>query len=137
MRTDAPARDRLDVQLDFLRWLHILWAAFNGIIGIGMAMYAGSAAMLAGAPGAILPGRDVAAGVTAAGFLIVAVTALVWAGAHAWCARAIRTRDRWGRLASLALASFNVLLVPFGTIFAGYTLWLLLQDRARQAFEVS
>jgi hypothetical protein len=135
MRTDALAADRLLVHLDVLRWLHLLWAAFNGIIGVALACYAASAAMLAGVPGAILPGRDVAAGVTAAGFLIVAVTALVWAGAHAWCARALRERDRWGRLFALALAAFNVLLVPFGTIFAGYTVWLLLQDHARAAFE--
>lgn len=134
MRTE-PAADRLDIHLDFLRSLHVAWAAFNALIGAGMGLYAASAAMLAGAPGAILPGRDVAAGVTAAGFLVVAVTSLVWAGAHAWCARAIRARDRWGRLLALALAVFNLLLVPFGTIFGGYTLWLLLQDRSREAFE--
>jgi len=135
MRTDVLAGDRLLVHLDVLRWVHLLWAAFNGIIGAALACYAASAAMLAGAPGAVLPGRDVAAGVTAAGFLIVAATALVWAGAHAWCAHALRARDRWGRLLALALAAFNVLLVPFGTIFAGYTVWLLLQDHARAAFE--
>lgn len=130
-------RTETGIQLDFLRWLHVVWAAFNGVIGLGMAMYAGSAAMLAGRPSDILPGRDVAAGVTAAGFLVVALTALVWAAAHAWCARALHARDRWGRLVALALAVFNTLLVPFGTLFAGYTLWVLLQDRSREAFETA
>ncbi len=100
-----------------------------------MAAYAASAAMLAGAPSAVLPGRDVAASVTAAAFLLVAVTTLVWAAAHLWCARALHARDRWGRLLALALAAFNTVLVPFGTLFAGYTLWTLLQERSREAFE--
>ena len=38
------------------------------------------------------------------------------------------------RLASLILAVPNLVLVPFGTALGVYTLWVLLNDDARQAF---
>jgi hypothetical protein len=122
----------IDVKLDFLAWLHWIWAAFTGLVGIAMGTAALSAAILAGSSPA---GADVAAGVTAGAFAFVAIAALTWAAAHAWCGHALRRRHRWGRLAALALALFNVPLFPLGTLLAGYTIWLLLQGAGRDRFE--
>ena len=47
---------------------------------------------------------------------------------------AIRRRSRRGRLAALALAIPNLVLVPFGTALGVYTFWVLLNNDARRAF---
>jgi len=122
----------IDVQLDFLAWLHWIWAGFNAVIGIAMGSAAIAAAILAGSGPAA---ADVAAGVTAGAFAFVSIAALTWGAAHAWCGRALRLRRRWGRSAALALALFNLPLFPLGTLLAGYTVWLLLQGAGRERFE--
>lgn len=122
----------LDVQLDFLAWLHGIWAGFNGVIGIAMGTAAIAAAILAGSGAAA---AEVAAGVTAGAFVLVSIAALAWGAAHAWCGRALRLRRRSGRVAALGLALFDLLLFPLGTLLAAYTLWLLLQGAGRARFE--
>lgn len=126
---------RLDRHIDFLARLHLVWAAFNAIIGAGVIAFATAAALLRVPAGRLRPGAEIAASVTAAGFLVVAVTAIVWAVVHWWCGRALLGRDRWGRLLALGLAMLNALLFPTGTLLAGYALWVLLQDDARRRFE--
>lgn len=120
-----------DQHVRFLSGLHWVWAGFNVVTGVAMGAFAVAAALLAGEGAS----EGLAASVTAGGFLLVAVTALVWAGLHAWCGGALARYDRWGRMLALALALFNLLLFPFGTLLAGYTLWVLLRDPARQRFE--
>ena len=124
----------IDVQLDFLAWLHWIWAGFNGVVGVAMGTSAIAAAILAGSGAAA---ADVAAGVTAGAFLFVSIAALTWGAAHAWCGQALGRRRRWGRMAALALAPFNLPLFPLGTLLAGYTVWLLLQGTGRERFEAA
>ena len=129
----APPSD-IETHLELLAWLHWLWAGFNAVVGMAMAAFA-VAAMLAGtSPG--LPDTSLAASLTAGAFLLVSVAALAWSAAHAWCARALGRRDPAGRLVALGLAVFDALLVPFGTLLAAYTIWLLLQDASRRRFGV-
>ncbi|HXE81025.1 MAG TPA: hypothetical protein VNK41_09760 [Vicinamibacterales bacterium] len=122
----------IDAQLDFLAWLHWMWAGFNTVIGVVMGASAIAVAILAGTGPAA---ADVAAGVTAGAFFFVALAAFTWGGAHAWCGRALLRRQRWGRIAALAFALFNAPLFPLGTLLAGYTAWLLLQGAGRERFE--
>jgi alkanesulfonate monooxygenase SsuD/methylene tetrahydromethanopterin reductase-like flavin-dependent oxidoreductase (luciferase family) len=129
-----PSRaSRFDRHIEFLGLVHQLWAAFNAILGLALGSFAIAAALLAVEPDR--PGTDIAAGVTAAGFAIVAATALVWALVHAWCGSALRRRDPWSRVLALALALFNALLFPLGTVLAFYALWVLLQEDVRVRFE--
>ena len=132
-----PAREALRVErhIEFLGVLHLLWAAFNAVIGVAMGCFAASALLLARSAGGARPAADLAAGLTAAGFALVAVTALLWAAVHAWCGRGLRRRDRWARLVALVLALLNLLLLPFGTLLAVYAFWLLLQEEVRGRFE--
>ena len=125
---------RLNSHIELLGLLYHCWAAFNAIFGLAMGLFAASAALLAVAPHG-RPGLEVAASFTAAAFAIVAVTAVVWATVHAWCGRALRRRDHWSRPLALALALFNALLFPLGTVLAFYTLWLLLHEEVRVRFE--
>ena len=124
---------RFDRHIEFLGLLHQLWAAFNAILGVALGLFAVSAALLAVAPDR-RPGSEIAAVVTAAGFTIVAATAVVWAIVHAWCGGALRRRDPWSRVLALALALLNALLFPLGTVLAFYTLWVLLQEDVRVRF---
>jgi hypothetical protein len=126
---------RLDRHIDFLGILHLLWAAFNGLVGLAMACFATAAAILASDAASSRPGTEIAAGVTAGGFTIVAATALIWAIVHGWCGAALRRHESWARVIALALALFNLLLFPFGTLLAGYTVWVLLQEDARVRFD--
>ena len=127
---------RFDRHIEFLGLLHQLWAAFNAILGVALGLFAVSAALLAVARER-RPGIEIAAGVTAAGFAVVAATAIVWALVHAWCGSALRRRDPWSRVLALALALLNALLFPLGTVLAFYTLWVLLQEDVRERFNVN
>lgn len=132
----ATASPSVDTSIEFLGWLHWLWAGFNAAVGVAMAAFA-VAALLAGTGRPGVPVTDLAAGVTAGGFLIVAMTALIWSAAHAWCARALHRHDAWGRVGAIGLSLFDALLVPLGTLLAGYTVWLLLQEGVRRRFLVT
>ena len=135
MATTSARQGRLERHVDFLARLHKVFAAFNAIVGLGVAAFAIAAALLTGPAGRTRPGAEIAATVTAAGFLVVAGTALLWAGVHWWCAGALRARDMRGRWLALALATMNGVLFPLGTMLAGYSLWVLLQDETRSLFE--
>jgi hypothetical protein len=131
----SASASTFDTQLQLLAWLHWLWAGFNAVIGIATAAFA-IAAMLAATVGPGLPDPGIAAAVTSGAFFLVSITALIWSAAHAGCARALQRRDPLGRLAALGLALFDAALVPLGTLLAGYTAWLLLQDAGRRRFGV-
>ncbi len=44
-------------------------------------------------------------------------------------------KKKWARIVLLILGALNLLNIPFGTIFGGYTLWVLLQDESVKWFE--
>jgi hypothetical protein len=48
--------------------------------------------------------------------------------------RRIRRLEARGRLAAIALAIPNLLVIPFGTALGIYTFWVLLNNDARAAF---
>jgi hypothetical protein len=47
----------------------------------------------------------------------------------------LRRRHPWGRALSLGLAVVNLVLLPFGTAFGIYALWVLLTNEGRRLFE--
>lgn len=60
---------------------------------------------------------------------------LAGGGVCAWlAARGLQRRRASGRLAALAVAVVNLLIVPFGTALGVYTFWVLLNDDARREF---
>jgi hypothetical protein len=126
---------RLDGHIDFLGRLYLVWAAFNAIVAVAVLFFAAAAAILAREAAILRAGADIAGTLTVGAFLTVALAALLWAGVHAWCGRALIRHDRWGRLLGLALSVFNALLFPLGTALAFYGLWVLLQDETRSRFE--
>jgi hypothetical protein len=72
--------------------------------------------------------------VTAATLAVVALAAIAWAIGHHIASRGLRTRKAWARNLALALAAFNLLLLPLGTALGLYTLWVLLHEQVRAEF---
>jgi hypothetical protein len=128
-----PRTGRADRHIAFLGVLHQLWAALHGIIGLALACFAVSAALVAVSPEG-RPEIEIAASVTAAGFAVLAAAALGWSLVHLWCGRALRRHNPAARLLALALALLNAMLFPLGTCLAAYTAWVLLQDDVRAKF---
>ena len=109
------------------------WAVVNLIIGLSLTAFGVAAALLATAAGT-LPGTEVAAGVTAATLIVLALAALAWAAAHWQAARGLTRGRPWARNLALVLAAFNLLLLPLGTALGLYTLWVLLHEGVREQF---
>jgi hypothetical protein len=125
---------RCDRHIDFLGRLHLLWAFFNAVIGAGVACFAAASGVLAVTARRAEAGTQLAAGVTAAGFLVLAAAALFWAAVNGWCGRGLLRRERHARTWGLVLALLNALLFPLGTALAGYSAWVLMLPDTRTAF---
>jgi hypothetical protein len=117
------------LHINVLGTLHLVWGAFGVMTGLSLGILAaGTRAALAG--GAFGLGERAAIAVLAVvgGVLVLGGAVTVMTG---W---AIRRCSPRGRLAALALAIPNLVLVPFGTALGVYTMWVLLNNEARRAF---
>jgi len=119
--------------VNLLGTLATLWGALAMLVGVSMLLLSAGAFAELLAPAANRV--DIAAGLTAAMFVLVGVFALAWGGAHIWAAVLMKRRRPLGRVLSLALAIVNLLVLPFGTAFAAYAFWVLLRDDGRRLFE--
>jgi hypothetical protein len=113
--------------------LATLWGALAMLVGVSMLLLAAGALAELLAPAANRV--DFAASLTAALFVAIGVFALIWGGAHLWAAALLKRRRAVGRFLSLGLAIVNLLVLPFGTAFGAYALWVLLRDDSRRLFE--
>lgn len=107
------------LHIDVLGWLHLVWGAFGLLTGTSLFILAFAARQVPVAVGVL---------VTVGGVLCVGGAVSAGIG---WGIRRLRGR---ARLAALALAVPNLLLVPFGSALAVYTFWVLLNNDARQIF---
>jgi hypothetical protein len=76
----------------------------------------------------------VAAGMTAAAFTVLALIAIVWGVAHVIVGVPLRRHRPWARVAALMLGAVDLLLLPYGTALGAYTLWVLLNEKAKASF---
>ena len=119
--------------VDLLGTLASLWGALAMLMGVSMLLLAAGALAELLAP--VANRVDLAASLTAAVFASIGIFALMWGGAHVWAAVLLKRRLASGRVLSLALALVNLLVLPFGTAFGAYALWVLLRDDGRRLFE--
>ena len=123
----------MERHVDLLGTLATLWGALAMLVGVSMLLLAAGALTELLAP--VANRVDFAASLTAAIFVLIGVFALVWGGAHVWAAALLKRRRALGRVLALALAVVNLLVLPFGTAFGVYALWVLLRDDGRRLFE--
>jgi hypothetical protein len=119
--------------VNLLGILASLWGALAMLVGVSMLLLAaGALAELLDPMGTAV---QFAAGLTAGVFALIGVFALLWGGAHTWAAVLLKRRRPFGRVLSLGLAVVNLLVLPFGTAFGAYAIWVLLTDEGRRLFE--
>jgi hypothetical protein len=121
----------MPAHLHLLWVLQVVWGALGVMLGVSILMLAAGAAAI----GWTTQGEELAAGITAAAFLVCALLLLAAGGANAWVGAALRRRHRYGRLTALVLAVPNLFVLPFGTALGVYAFWVLLHNDARVMFE--
>ena len=120
--------------VDFLGVLFIVWGLLTTLVGVStLALGVGAVALIVSADrGESLP---VAAGLTAVVFTVLAIIAIVWGAVHVAVGVPLRARRPWARLMALTLGSVDLVLLPYGTALGIYTLWALLSEDGKAAFE--
>ncbi|HWF83717.1 MAG TPA: hypothetical protein VG222_02675 [Vicinamibacterales bacterium] len=123
-------------QVDLLGVLFIIWGLLTALVGLStLALGAGAVALIASTSRG--GGGHVAAGVTAALFLVLAAMAIVWGAAHVAIGIPLRRRRPWARILALALGSVDLVLLPYGTALGCYALYVLLSERGKALFDIS
>ena len=120
----------MPAHVDFLGVLFIIWGVLTTLVGFStLALGVAAAAMVASRGSGQL-----AAGVTAAAFTTLAFIAIVWGVVHVVVGVPLRRRYPWARLVALMLGSVDLLLLPYGTALGVYALWVLLNEKGKEAF---
>ncbi len=115
---------------DALAWLHGIWGLMGVLAGLSLWVFA------IGTDAALLDLGSIGGTEHAAVWAFVASGAVlaVLGGIMMLVGRAIGRRQGAGRVAAIALAVPNLVIVPFGTALGIYTFWVLMNDDARRSF---
>lgn len=131
----SPAQEHSrSTHVDFVGILFIVWGALTALVGLSTLALGVGAASLASSMNS--SGGHVAAGLTAAAFLTLAVIAMIWGVGHVLIGFPLRRRRPGARLLALMAGSIDLLLLPYGTALGCYTLWVLLSEQGKAIFGV-
>ena len=123
--------------VDFVGILFIVWGLLTTLVGIStLALGVGAVALITSASRGG-GGGQVAAALTAAAFTALAVIAILWGSAHVIVGVPLRRHQPWARLVALMLGSVDLLLLPYGTALGVYALYVLLNEKAKELFEIA
>jgi hypothetical protein len=119
--------------VDFVGVLFIVWGLLTVLVGVStLALGVGAFSLITSASQG---GGQVAAGITAAAFAILAFIAILWGAAHVIVGVPLRRCTPWSRLIALMLGSVDLLLLPYGTALGVYAIWVLLSEDAKALFQ--
>jgi hypothetical protein len=119
--------------LQLLGILQLAWGGIGVLLGVSTLLLAVGALAIGVTPS----GDRMAAGVTAAGFVVFAVALLAGGGANAWAGRELRRERTRGRMAVLWLGVLNLFVLPFGTALGIYAFWVLMHNDTRSVFRIA
>ena len=123
----------MTTHVDFVAILFIVWGALTALVGVStLALGIGAASLATSAAGS----GHVAAGLTAAVFITLAVIAILWGLGHVFIGVPLRRRNPRARLLAILAGSIDLLLLPVGTPLGIYALWVLLNERSKALFGV-
>jgi hypothetical protein len=125
-------QSREATHVDFVAILFVVWGALIAAIGLSTLALGIGAASLAASAG----NGNVAAGLTAAAFITLAVIAILWGVGHVFIGVPLRRHSPKARLLAILAGSIDLVLLPFGTPLGIYALWVLLNERAKALFGV-
>ena len=123
----------MNTHVDFVAILFVVWGALIAVIGLSTLALGVGAASLATSHAS---GAHVAAGLTAAAFITLAVIAILWGVGHVLIGVPLRKRSPKARLLAILAGSIDLVLLPFGTPLGIYALWVLLNERGKALFGV-
>jgi hypothetical protein len=122
--------------VDLVGILFIVWGGLTMLIGVStLALGAGALALLGSASRG--GGGRVAATITAAMFITIAVITILWGLVHVILGMSLRRQRHWSRVVALVLAAVDTLLLPYGTALGVYAMWVLLSEKGKAAFRHS
>lgn len=122
--------------VDFVGVLFIVWGLLTALIGVStLALGVGAFSLITAASRG--GGGQVAAGITAVAFTLLAFLAILWGAAHVIVGVPLRRRAPWSRLVALMLGSVDLLLLPYGTALGVYALWVLLSEPGKALFVIA
>ena len=124
----------MTTHVDFVAILFIVWGALTALVGVSTLALGVAAASLS--TSAQARGGPVAAGLTAAAFITLAVIAILWGVGHVLIGVPLRKRSPRARLLAILAGSIDLILIPFGTPLGIYALWVLLNERGKALFGV-
>ena len=122
----------MTTHVDFVAILFVVWGALTALVGVSTLALGVGAASLARSQA----GGHVAAGLSAAAFITLAVIAIVWGAGHVLIGVPLRKRSPRARLLAIMAGSIDLILIPFGTPLGIYALWVLLNERGKALFGV-
>jgi len=123
----------LKTHVDFVSILFVVWGALVAVIGVStLALGVGAVSLATSAA----RGGHVAAGLTAAVFITLAIIAILWGVAHVFIGVPLGKHSPRARLLAILAGSIDLLLLPFGTPLGIYALWVLLNERSKALFGV-
>ncbi len=123
----------MTTHVEFVAILFVVWGALTAIVGVSTLALGVGAASLAASDNTT---AHVAAGLTAAAFIALAIIAIVWGAGHVAIGLPLRKRSPRARMLAIVAASIDLILLPFGTPLGIYALWVLLNERAKTLFGV-
>jgi hypothetical protein len=119
---------------DFVGILFVVWGLLTALVGLStLALGFGAVALIMSASRGG-EGGQVAAGMTAAAFTVLALIAIIWGVAHVIVGVPLRRRRSWARLSALMLGAVDLLLLPYGTALGAYAIWVLLSEEGKALF---
>jgi hypothetical protein len=125
----------MNSHVDVVGLLFIVWGLLTALVGVStLALGIGAVSLIASASRG--GGGQVAVGVTAVAFTVLAIIAMIWGAAHVFVGVPLRQRKPAARLVALMLGSVDLLLLPYGTALGVYTLWVLLNEGGKSLFTV-
>ena len=125
----------MTTHVDLVGVLFIVWGVLTALVGLStLALGVGAASL---ATSASRSGGHVAAGLTAAAFISLAVIAIAWGVGHVLIGIPLRHRRHSARMVALLVGSIDLLLVPYGTALGCYALWVLLNERGKALFDTA
>ena len=116
--------------LRLLGILQVVWGAIGVLLGVSVLLLAIGAVAI----GVSAEQERMAAGITAAAFVLFAIAMLAGGAVNAWAGRALRRRQPAGRTTVLWLAVLNLFVLPFGTALGIYAFWVLMHNDTRAVF---
>ena len=118
--------NEMDSHIKVVAILGIIFGVLEALLGVALFFLIAGAGVISGEGEAMFVTGTV--GVFVGGLLVILGLPSIIAGVG------LLKHQNWARILMLVVAALSVFNVPFGTLFAIYAFWVLVNDRTRPLF---